>query len=136
MTKEEFKKTYIRMMDSCRYTRDLYNGQPNCRGVACNSDSCPFFNFCNENGSEKSDVSYNAFEIIEAVEKWGQEHPIKTRAQKYKEVFGVYPKYRDTDRLFCPGAAKDKDYCDTHGCDTCKLDYWYTEEYIEPEKEN
>ena len=125
ITKEEFKKTYIRMMDT---KRTGCINEPNCNGLLC--VGCPFSNLCDNNGS-----IYNAFEAIELVEKWGKEHPIITRADKFKEVFGTYPKYREDDTLLCPGEARDIDYCDSHTCEECKSNYW-NREYVEPEKEN
>lgn len=31
--------------------------------------------------------------VVSIVEKWSKEHPIKTRADKFKEVFGIAPEY-------------------------------------------
>lgn len=134
MTKEEFKKTYIRMIDFYRKQRPFYDetkGRPNCSGLPC-SEFCPFYtNCCNVDGES---IQYNAFEAIEIVEKWGKEHPIITRADKYKEVFGAEPKYIGGS-FICPGIPRDQDYCDSHTCEECKSNYW-NEEYVEPEKEN
>jgi len=134
ITKEEFKKTYIRMMDS--YRKDgVYKGEPNCRGLSCNN-ACPFYGVCCDNEIDKgSDLTYNVFEIIEMVEEWGKEHPLITRADKYKEVFGIQPKYNGDDVFICPGKAKDDYWCRTHSCEGCKEDYW-NGEYVEPEKED
>ena len=33
--------------------------------------------------------------VVEIVEKWGKEHPIKTNAMKFEEVFGFIPRCRD-----------------------------------------
>lgn len=127
ITKEEFEKTYIRIMDSLR--DNAFKGRKNCEGVAC--DECPLKPFCHAYGSSKH---YRAFDVIEIVEKWGAEHPVITRADKYKEVFGTYPKYKNND-LFCPGEARIKDNCLALNCDACKNQYW-NEEYVEPKKEN
>ena len=129
ITKEEFKKTFIRMMDTKRtgWAGGWSIHEPNCNGLLCNS--CPFNNLCDNNSS-----IYNAFEAIELVEKWGKEHPIVTRADKYKEVFGIEPKYLGGS-FICPGTPRNQDYCDSHTCEECKSNYW-NEEYVEPEKEN
>lgn len=71
MNKEEYKKEIVRMWDAHR--DEGRRGYERCHGVKC--EECPLYPlhtaFC-EN-------SINAFEIIEAVEKWSKEHP-----QKYK----------------------------------------------------
>ena len=127
ITKEEFKKTYIRMMDSVRGNH--YKGSKTCNGIEC--EDCPLSKFCNDDSSSRN---YRVFDLIEMVEKWGKEHPIITRADKYKEVFGVEPKYLGGS-FICPGIPRDQDYCDSHTCEECKSNYWNAE-YIEPEKEN
>ena len=70
MDKEEYKKEIVRMWDSIR--DDEYKGTERCSGVTY-CDECPLYNIgCSE--------SSNAFEMIEAIEKWSKEH----QPQKYK----------------------------------------------------
>ncbi len=119
LTKEEYKKTFIRMMDSLRTTN---LGSFDCRGVYdCNE--CPL-------ASIDCDSAQNAFEIVETVEQWGKEHPIVTNADKFKEVFGTEPKDGISDWL-CPSFALK--CCPHNGCDNCKKSFWEAE-YKEPKK--
>lgn len=67
MNKEEYKKEIVRMWDSLR-VNDV--GNKKCMGVIC--EECPLYDIC--------DSSTNAFEMIEIVEKWSNEHQPK----KYK----------------------------------------------------
>lgn len=83
MTREEYEKTYVRMMDSVR-TDEFYQGHKNCEGVPC--EECPIVNIC-----QKASLGFSAFAIMETVKKWGKEHPIITNADKFKEVFGFDP---------------------------------------------
>ena len=124
MEKEEFKKEYVRMMDSAR--NDKNKGRGNCDGVSCSV--CPLDDFCWN--------SINAFETIEAVEKWAKEHPIVTMAGKFKEVFGVEPKNALND-LTCPtamGFMHMRCGSSATSCTECKEKFW-TSEYKEPGKE-
>jgi len=123
MEKEEFKKEYVRMMDSAR--NDKNKGRCNCDGVSCGV--CPLDDFCWN--------SINAFETIEAVEKWAKEHPIVTMAGKFKEVFGVEPK--NTVNMWCCPETIGFPHtgCGSADCGDCKEQFW-TSEYKEPGKEN
>ena len=62
--KETYKKEIVRMWDGIR--DDEYKGIESCSGVK-DCGECPLYNIgCGE--------SSNAFEMIEAVEKWSKEH--------------------------------------------------------------
>ena len=120
MTREEYEKTYIRMMDSVR--SEVFRGQENCGGVSC--EKCPVQFICEHNS-----LSFNAPVIVEIVERWGKEHPIVTNADKYEEVFGRKPHDKHGNYI-CPRF----EVCG-FSCADCKKDYWESE-YIEPKKEN
>lgn len=65
MDERTYKKEIVRMWDSIR--DDGYKGIESCSGVN-DCDKCPLYNIgCGE--------SSNAFEMIEAIEKWSSEHP-------------------------------------------------------------
>lgn len=78
MTKEEYQKILIRMWDSMRDNDDGM-GRPDCDGVPC--CKCPM----HRNGADicGAKTSYNAYEIISIVEKWGEEHPIETNGSRF-----------------------------------------------------
>ena len=119
ISREEYKKTYVRMMDSVRSNG---KGESNCKGVAC--DNCPLRMLC----TSVSTAMINAFEFIDVVEQWGKKHPI-TNADKYEEVFGRRPQKKDGTYI-CPQC----DYCEAATCADCKIDYWESE-YVEPKKD-
>ena len=79
MTKEEYRKQLVRMWDSLR---DEHRGEENCVGVICSD--CPLYN-------NKACGLFYAFEALELVENWSKEHPVKTNAEKFREVFGFEP---------------------------------------------
>jgi hypothetical protein len=66
ITKEEYQKTLIRIWDSVR--DDNHKGEGSCAGVICKT--CPIEFGCG------TVMSY--YDVVEFVEKWGKEHPIKT----------------------------------------------------------
>ena len=76
MTKEEYKKTLIRMWDSARREGHT-KGEYNCNDVEC--EKCPIDSMC---GSGVVNMM-NAHEIIEFVERWTKEHPIKTNGSRF-----------------------------------------------------
>lgn len=82
MTKEEYKKNLIRMFDSLRTE---CKGEEICAGISCSD--CPF----NRKVCNAGKLLFYSFEAIEIVENWAKENPIKTNAEKFKEVFGFKP---------------------------------------------
>lgn len=77
MTKEEYKKTLIRMWDSIR--DDGFKGESCCNGISCGE--CPINFGCG------SVIEYN--EVVEFVEKWANEHPVETNGSRFLKN---YPK--------------------------------------------
>lgn len=70
----------------------------------------------------------NTQEAGEIIMKWAKENPIKTNADKFKEVFGV-DIYKDTTHN-CTGIR-----CDTNQCEECKYNGFWYKEYKEPKEE-
>ena len=56
--------------------------------------------------------------------KWAFEHPIKTNADKFKEVFGFMP-----DSEYCPNK------CPENVCANCEYRHFGSQEYKEPKGE-
>lgn len=122
MTKEEYKKNLIRMFDSIRYE---FKGDENCVGISCSS--CPFDGKTCNTGAP----NFHAYEAIEIVEQWAKEHPIKTNADKFKEVFGV--EYDAMNSCINQGVkCRDCDYSEDGECDA-RNRFWSTE--YKPKKE-
>ena len=78
-------------------------------------------------------------EIVEQVEQWAKEHPIKTRQSELLKLFPNMKIDDDTGTLcmcpmnFNPDTYKDEDKCfciymrdDTH-CAECRRDFWLKE---------
>lgn len=80
ISKEEYKKTLVRMWDSVRDNE--FKGSHSCEGVHCDPKCCPIMSIC---GNKMIDY----YEVIEFVEKWAKEHPIETNGSKFLKN---YPK--------------------------------------------
>lgn len=74
MTREEYEKEHRRLCD-------VY--YPHC-------ERCVLSKWCENSDTVKDyySVINEAYDIVQVVEKWAQEHPIQTNADKFKDVFG------------------------------------------------
>ena len=118
LTEEEYKKEFVRMMDSMR---NVHKNELNCQGVIC--DKCHLREIC-----LKHPLSVMPFKIIEAVERWSKEHPKVTYKDKFKEVFGVEPK--DEDGVYvlpCSVGLIHTTDCLPFNCDKCRAEFWNSE---------
>lgn len=121
----QYQKDVVRMWDSLR---DKYKGATTCISVNCGV--CPLQDCCcGTNGN----ISFNSEKTIEIVTQWAKEHPIVTRADKFKEVFGVEPKSYNC--FVCPHRVGFTDAkCNLMQCVKCTNEFWNSE-YKEPTRE-
>ena len=81
-TEEQYKKDYVRMMDSLRQD---YLGAKTCGGVDCGN--CPLLKkTCGYKGNESS--YYRSLETVKIVHNWAKAHPIITNEDMLKKTFG------------------------------------------------
>ena len=94
ISKEEYKKTLIRMWDSARIGKD--KGANGCSNVDCGK--CPITSLCGNH----MDNMKNAYELVEFVDKWANEHPIETNGSKFLKNYpkAVVYKYDSNDDGF------------------------------------
>ena len=85
ISKEEYKKTVVRIWDSVR--DDVFKGESSCNNVCCGE--CPINFGCG------SVMKYH--ELVEFVEKWAKEHPIETNGSRFLRNF---PKAEVYDRNY------------------------------------
>lgn len=90
--KETYKKELVRMWDSLR--DDKYKGGIECHGVDCNKNCALYVD--DENGISPCCLTINAFETIEAVEKWSKEHPPKKHKVSQLE-YDILKTYSDSN---------------------------------------
>lgn len=66
-------------------------------------------------------------EAEKIIMNWAKEHPVKTNADKFKEVFGV-----EVDNYgSCNGIKCQKEYID---CRNCECNEFWSKEYIQPKE--
>ena len=79
-TEEQYKKDYVRMMDSLRQD---YLGAKNCGGVDCGN--CPLLTkTCSYKGEENS--YYRCLETVKIVHNWAKAHHIVTNEDMLKKL--------------------------------------------------
>ena len=63
--------------------------------------------------------------VVKTVEKWSEEHPVKTRQSEFLKMFPNVPKlFGHVD--ICPKELGEKIVCDAY-CGKCKEAYWLAE---------
>lgn len=67
---------------------------------------------------------------VSAVDAWSKKHPIRTNAEKFKEVFGYEPKFF-SGIYFCP--VPSSQHCGEN-TDCCTCGKWWDKPYKEPQK--
>ena len=75
---ELFIKELYRM---CKWVHGEYPETP------CVYPHCPLVKL----GCYYESMAKNPTETVRIVEEWSKAHPIQTRREKFKEVFGIYP---------------------------------------------
>ena len=106
MEAKEFFRERTRMIDSIRGVQ--HKGENSCAGLGC--CDCPLAagGICIANTEEGVDI----------VEKWSEEHPIKTIKQDFLEKYPNAKKNQDGSPRFCPEQLGYEVNCDD-GCRKC-----------------
>ena len=92
-------------------------------------ESCPLFYCCDD------DVEDNRIRQVLVVEKWGKEHPVKTRQSELLKLFPEAIMLCDEYLNICPAQlsseCRDKEtggcYAPGMDCVKCKRDFWLKE---------
>ena len=70
-------------------------------------------------------------EIVEKVEQWAKEHPIKTRQSEFLKMFPNASVGYNGTLVICPSQADTKAVAECvrseRNCDKCKHDFWLKE---------
>ena len=73
---------------------------------------------------------WSAEAVVEQVEQWAKEHPIKTRQSEFLKMFPETEMINDYICI-CPSRVskkhRDSDTSCSIGCDKCKRDFWLKE---------
>ena len=96
----------------------LCDSRTECTADAANKERCPLHGFCRQS------LTIRAEKIIAAVEnlqKWSDEHPVKTYAQDFFEKFPDAPRCKSANGRY-PSACRKAIYdgkCPGVGCEEC-----------------
>ena len=70
-------------------------------------------------------------EIVEQVEQWAKEHPVKTRQSEFLKMFPNASVGHNGTLVICPSQADTKAVAECvrseRNCDKCKRDFWLKE---------
>ena len=96
-----------------------------CENVHGNCSRCDIGKLANEKDLYCHNIMLDYYKESEKIiMDWAEEHPIKTNADKFKEVFGFIP-----DSEYCPNK------CPENGCANCEYRHFWSQEYKEPKGE-
>lgn len=116
----EFKKVMKQRERMCKYAETKCDNRCDLHKLG----GC-FSEFCNNY------ICNCPQEAEEIIMNWAKEHPAKTNADKFKEVFGVKPSYQScpyTDTTLCQNTVECKP------CDCCEYYDFWEQEYKEPKE--
>lgn len=96
-----------------------------CQNSNCND--CVISSFCGKTCNERTEIDTE--EAVEIVEKWVEDHPIKTRLTEYKKVFpncrlrdNGYP---SADPCLIMDSYSSGDDCEKFSsCNECRKEFW------------
>lgn len=73
----------------------------------------------------------NAESVVELVEGWAKDNPIKTRQSEFLKMFPNAKTDKSGILIFCPRNFDPENinsvHCHRHGCLECRNNYWLTE---------
>lgn len=79
-----------------------------------------------EKGCSITTQKAKAEEIVDIVEKWSAEHPIKTRQSELLKMFPNAKTNKDGISI-CPRVVDTKHECERKACEECIKEYWLAE---------
>ncbi len=78
-----------------------------------------------------ADIIEKAEKVVQIVEEWAKDNPIKTRQREFLKMFPDAETDRSGILIFCPRKFDPVNinsvHCHRHGCLECRKDYWLAE---------
>lgn len=112
-------------MDAVEYIKTIHrlcesqNGYSGCSG-------CPLLN--EDDYCSIVDARERAEDVVQIVEQWAKDHPIKTRQSEFLKKFPNADLLDDVINITpCKIEKEMKRYCGDRACNDCRKDYWLTE---------
>lgn len=112
-------------MDAVKYLTELLRM---CETIL-DCDSCPLGikdrMYCKESHFDECDMNVdNLKKAVDIVEKWSEEHPIKTRKSEFLKMFPNAIMGSDGFPNLCPRILDKTIPCRARTCKQCKEEYW------------
>lgn len=111
-----------------------------CREYGTLENDCYTCPLGNDSGGCQAGVAENQIvaeeDLVQIVEKWSKEHPIKTRQSEFLKMFPDVRMHSDHIDI-CPKTVDTKsELCDKYDCECskCKKEYWLAEVGWEKER--
>ena len=104
-----------------------------CKSFKDRCRGCEIANRMDGNESCNDYIKRCPAEAVAIVEKWGKEHPRKTRRSEFLKLFPSASKQGDGILTFCPRAVDTEFLCprkdsdDYSECVDCRRDFWLEE---------
>lgn len=93
-------------------------------------EDCPIESFCSESYDEQ-DEGNCIINIVNCVERWAKEHPVKTRQSEFLKLFPNASIGYNGTLVMCPSQADTTAVTECvrseRNCDKCKRDFWLKE---------
>ena len=97
-----------------------------CKSSSCNK--CSLKKFCESDFYTQAEIIEG---VINIVEQWAKEHPVKTRQSEFLKMFPNASVGYNGTLVICPSQADTKAVAgcvrSERNCDKCKRDFWLTE---------
>lgn len=78
-----------------------------------------------------ADIIEKAEKVVQIVEGWAKDNPIKTRQSEFLKMFPNAETDKSGILIFCPRKFDPENinsvHCHRHGCLECRNNYWLTE---------
>ena len=112
-------------MDAVKYLTELLR----MCGTILDCDSCPLGiedrTYCDESRFDEYNMNVdNLKKAVSIVEKWSEEHPIKTRKSEFLKMFPNARMGSDGFPNLCPRILDKTIPCRAQTCKQCKEEYW------------
>lgn len=133
-------------MDAVKFFKNLYRMCETCSycdtcplNTRINKDSpfCPFdINPDTHNNFKEAKNEEVVTKLVNIVEKWAEEHPIKIRQSEFLKLYPTVKLNADNVIAICPNLMNSNlecplvtanNSCEVEVCKNCKKEYWLTE---------
>lgn len=114
-------------MDAVKYLKE-YDRMCKSYGVC---ENCEIDKLRNKCEGCSSIVYAHPEKVVDIVEKWSAEHPVKTRQSEFLKMFPNAKLDANSVSTICPRSVDtsipEGEICDSMTCSNCRKEYWFAE---------